>query len=472
MPIQPTRPEAEEDGTLDAYAHLYDVKAEERDRIAADEAEKAARKAGDERLDDAIKKEVEDRKAADEEIKGMIGSSDINVISPIKVIGSASSGYATSLAIGNYSSTATGKVGCVAVGNYSSCSDDRCIAVGDNSLCLKYQSAAIGNDARALHSNSVALGFGTVTSRDNELSIGDASRAAAAVRTRLIANVTDPELPQDAATKNYVDTNTVNASSDSITVADGKAKLNPSIFSDGITATDAQVSADVAFIGEHLAGDGLYYDATDGLQVKAGDGLEVQNDQLCIDQDKLPLASASNRGTVKVGSAFDISSDGTLDVSQDFAMNLAAQAASLASSSIQALSKYVWPVSCISVEASGVSVDYVVAYGYTYGSILFMTSLNVLLQCTTTSTVNEQLTLHLIPEAINLGTSIKKVVPLISESTIVDGQAWGGTTHNDSSPCHFYMGQSGVADVTVEFTSSAKTYTFYNTYSPYTVVFR
>lgn len=101
--------------------------------------------------------------------------------------------------------------------------------------------------------------------------------------------------------------------STSITAAsDGTIKINPSIFSDGLTATDAQVSADLGFIGEHLAGDALYYDSTNGLMLKCGTGLHIDNDAVSVDADTLPLATASTRGTVKVGSGLSIAEDGTL----------------------------------------------------------------------------------------------------------------------------------------------------------------
>lgn len=61
--------------------------------------------------------------------------------------------------------------------------------------------------------------------------------------------------------------------SDSITVEDGVAKVNPDIF---------------------------------------GDGIKVEDGQVTFDQDKLPLASTANRGTVKVGSGLAIDAEGVL----------------------------------------------------------------------------------------------------------------------------------------------------------------
>lgn len=101
-------------------------------------------------------------------------------------------------------------------------------------------------------------------------------------------------------------------SSSSITVADGTAKVNPAIFGDGLSVTDGQVSVDLDHVGEHLAGDALYYDQTDGLMLKVGQGLHIQNDELDIDQANLPLASEGVRGTVRVGSGLAIDADGVL----------------------------------------------------------------------------------------------------------------------------------------------------------------
>lgn len=167
--------------------------------------------------------------------------------------------------------------------------------------------------------------------------------------------------------------------STSITAAsDGTIKVNPAIFSDGLTATDAQVSVDFDYInnhygitssldvdglnmlvtksgtlippfaamygvtgvvgflnedsymkpgtsgmlaewcvdvdkiGKHLAGDALYYDSASGLMLKCGTGLHIDNDAVSVDTDTLPLATASTRGTVKVGSGLSIAKDGTL----------------------------------------------------------------------------------------------------------------------------------------------------------------
>ena len=266
MAIQPTRPEAYDTGTLNQYAHIYDVQAEEKRARIAEETEEAA------------------RIAADDELKKSIAS--IDVIKPLHVVTAAESRHDASVAIGD---------GASVTGSYS---------------------VSIGAYTKAPHDASVALGQGSNTTRNNEVSVGGQS-------TRYIAGVRNPELQQDAATKNYVDTNLPTIAttdkpglvkpSTSITVdADGTTKVNPSIFGDGLVTTDGKVSVDTGFVGEHLAGDALYYDSTDGLMVKAGTGLHIDNDTLSVDQDTLPLASADNRGTVKVGSGLAIAKDGTL----------------------------------------------------------------------------------------------------------------------------------------------------------------
>ena len=266
MAIQPTRPEAYDTGTLNQYAHIYDVQAEEKRARIAEETEEAA------------------RIAADDELKKSIAS--INVIKPLHVVTTAESTHEASVAIGD---------GASVTGSYS---------------------VSIGAYTNAPHDASVALGQGSNTTRNNEVYVGGQS-------TRYIAGVRNPELQQDAATKNYVDTNLPTIAttdkpglvkpSTSITVdADGTTKVNPSIFGDGLVTTDGKVSVDTGFVGEHLAGDALYYDTANGLMVKTGTGLHIDNDTLSVDQDTLPLASTDNRGTVKVGSGLAIAKDGTL----------------------------------------------------------------------------------------------------------------------------------------------------------------
>lgn len=58
---------------------------------------------------------------------------------------------------------------------------------------------AIGNNANAVYADSIAIGSDSVTYASNTVSFGSS------LNRRRIENVKDPEKPQDAATKNYVD---------------------------------------------------------------------------------------------------------------------------------------------------------------------------------------------------------------------------------------------------------------------------
>ena len=211
MAIQPTRPEAYDTGTLNQYAHIYDVQAEEKRARIAEETEEAARIAAD-----------------DAEKQARIEADD-----------------------------------------------------------AEKQARIAADDAE----------------KQARIAADDAEKQA--------------RIAADDALGKRIDAFAVVQGSDSITITDGVAKVNPSIFGDGLATTDGKVSVDTGFVGEHLAGDALYYDTTNGLMVKTGTGLHIDNDTLSVDQDTLPLASADNRGTVKVGSGLAIAKDGTLSVDQN-----------------------------------------------------------------------------------------------------------------------------------------------------------
>lgn len=88
-----------------------------------------------------------------------------------------------------------------------------------------------------------------------------------------------------------------------------------------LTFYTGALGVDDAKLGEHFAGDALYYDSEQGLMVKVGQGLHIQNDEIDIDQDGLPLASAANRGTVKVGTGLAIDAEGVLSADLSGALN-------------------------------------------------------------------------------------------------------------------------------------------------------
>ena len=70
-----------------------------------------------------------------------------------------------------------------------------------NAPSSKYSnSVAIGDNARAYSGNSIAIGLNAIANKNNTVSFGNAAN------NRRIVNVGDPTDAQDAATKNYVDT--------------------------------------------------------------------------------------------------------------------------------------------------------------------------------------------------------------------------------------------------------------------------
>lgn len=78
------------------------------------------------------------------------------------------------------------------------------VAIGNTAKATGSGSVVLGAQATATGSYGGAIGRNSTNSRASEISIGDGS-ANANYGTRYLANVRDPQLAQDAATKNYVD---------------------------------------------------------------------------------------------------------------------------------------------------------------------------------------------------------------------------------------------------------------------------
>ena len=139
------------------------------------------------------------------------------------VDGTLSSPSYSAIALGYHSYAS--KNGTMALGAYSEASGTRSIALGSwdnfdstsNTKATGNWSTAIGAGAKATSTNSIALGFNATAGQNYSVAIGGSSTVSrqyevsvgagsGTYATRYIANVKDPSLAQDAATKNYVDT--------------------------------------------------------------------------------------------------------------------------------------------------------------------------------------------------------------------------------------------------------------------------
>lgn len=96
----------------------------------------------------------------------------------------------------------------ISIGAWTQTSATESVAVGYNARVNANRAVAIGSSdssgTTASHAYSVALGASSATSRASEVSVGSGT-SDSNYGTRYVANVTDPQLAQDAATKNYVD---------------------------------------------------------------------------------------------------------------------------------------------------------------------------------------------------------------------------------------------------------------------------
>ena len=139
-----------------------------------------------------------------------IGASTADVMSQAAVTGMVYQGNSSlpyrNVVIGDEASVATQTngsgvvIGYKAKNTYAASSNG--VVIGPQAETSHRDTVTIGYRANCSQQNSVSLGANSVASRNYEVSIGS---GAASNGTRFIANVTDPTLAQDAATKNYVD---------------------------------------------------------------------------------------------------------------------------------------------------------------------------------------------------------------------------------------------------------------------------
>ena len=145
-----------------------------------------------------------------------IKSTGTNGADSVLVAGASATG-SKAISIG-YGSTAVGS-GDITIGDTAiTGSGSGGVAIGSGAEA-KAAGVAIGKTAKVADSasRSVALGSESRSARQYEVSVGSGIDSDP-VETRLIGNVTDPELAQDVATKNYVDSEMTTATTDQVGV--------------------------------------------------------------------------------------------------------------------------------------------------------------------------------------------------------------------------------------------------------------
>lgn len=139
---------------------------------------------------------------------------NINVLAPLTVANAATSENANGVAIGDGASV-TG-AGSVAIGLNSS-GTQQSVAIGSNATTdggtsiglgtnATTSSVAIGQGASATAVSSIAIGRDAIANESHTVSFGGNETEPDVIQTSRLVNVTDPVNAQDAATKNYVDT--------------------------------------------------------------------------------------------------------------------------------------------------------------------------------------------------------------------------------------------------------------------------
>lgn len=174
-------------------------------------------------------------------------------------VGCFSSSTNQAIAIG-YNTNATA-ISSVAVGEQVTSRALRGVAIGKSASVTAEESVALGSYSSATDEGTVSVGSGVATltlSDDMTEEQQAAARAVADVATRRIVNVTDPQDTQDAATKNYVDTQ--------LTPINAKLQYVPEntnqILSQIETNVEKAQSAADAKVASITAGTGISVDAS------------------------------------------------------------------------------------------------------------------------------------------------------------------------------------------------------------------
>lgn len=185
---------------------------------------------------------------------------NINVLAPLTVANAATSENANGVAIGDGASV-TG-AGSVAIGLNSS-GTQQSVAIGSNATTdggtsiglgtnAATSSVAIGQGASATAVSSIAIGRDAIADESYTVSFGGNESEPDVIQTSRLVNVTDPVNAQDAATKNYVDTQLQTS------IAGKQDKLTSNSITTNLIADDAVTNDKLASSAIQAVFDAIY----------------------------------------------------------------------------------------------------------------------------------------------------------------------------------------------------------------------
>ena len=185
---------------------------------------------------------------------------DINVLAPLTVANAATSENANGVALGDGASvtgagsvaiglSASGTQQSVAIGSSATSDDGVSIGLGTNSTT---GSVAIGRGASATAVSSIAIGRDAIADESYTVSFGGNESEPDVIQTSRLVNVTDPVNAQDAATKNYVDTQLQTS------IAGKQDKLTSNSITTNLIADDAVTNDKLASNAIQAVFDAIY----------------------------------------------------------------------------------------------------------------------------------------------------------------------------------------------------------------------